>query len=42
MMGWGKWMNDYEILAVIAYFQSLWPPHIKEAYQNKYLYRVRK
>ena len=37
MIGWGTRMTDFEILAVIAYFQSLWPPHIREAYQRKFL-----
>lgn len=40
MQGWAQWMNDYDILAVIAYFQSLWPPGIKEAYTQRYLHRV--
>jgi mono/diheme cytochrome c family protein len=40
MIGWGNHMSDFEIFAVIAYFQSLWPPHIKAAYQQRHLYRV--
>lgn len=40
MIGWGHHMSDFEIFAVIAYFQSLWPPHIKAAYQQRHLYRV--
>jgi hypothetical protein len=40
MIGWDTRMSDFEIVAVIAYFESLWPPHIKAAYQRRYLYRV--
>ena len=40
MIGWGNRMTDFDIFAVIAYFQSLWPSHIKAAYQQRYLYRV--
>jgi mono/diheme cytochrome c family protein len=40
MQGWAQWMNDYDILAVIAYFQSLWPQGIKEAYTQRYLHHV--
>jgi mono/diheme cytochrome c family protein len=40
MVGWGNHMSDFEIFAVIAYFQSLWPPHLKAAYQQRHLYRV--
>ncbi len=40
MKGWAGRMNDFEILAVIAYFQSLWPPRIKDAYRHRYLHRV--
>lgn len=40
MQGWGKQMSDYDILAVIAYFQSLWPAQIKEAYTHRYLHRT--
>jgi mono/diheme cytochrome c family protein len=42
MIGWGNRMTDFDIFAVIAYFQSLWPSHIKAAYQQRHLYRVRK
>jgi mono/diheme cytochrome c family protein len=40
MIGWDTRMSDFDIIAVIAYFQSLWPPHLKAAYQRQYLYRV--
>jgi len=40
MIGWKQRMSDFDIIAVIAYFQSLWPPHLKAAYQRQYLYRV--
>jgi putative ABC transport system substrate-binding protein len=40
MQGWSKSMSDYDMLAVIAYFQSLWPTQIKEAYAHRYLHRV--
>ena len=40
MMGWAGRMNDYEILAVIAYFQSLWPGRIKKGYRQRYLHNV--
>jgi mono/diheme cytochrome c family protein len=40
MIGWGNHMSDFDIFAVIAYFQSLWPVHIKAAYQQRHLYRV--
>ena len=40
MVGWDKRLSDFDMIAVIAYFQSLWPPHIKAAYQRQYLYRV--
>jgi len=40
MIGWGNHMTDFDIFAVIAYFQSLWPSHIKAAYQQRHLYRV--
>ena len=40
MKGWAGRMSDYEMLAVIAYFQSLWPAHIKEGYRQRFLYRV--
>jgi hypothetical protein len=42
MIGWGNRMTDFDIFAVMAYFQSLWPPHLKAAYQQRHLYRVRK
>jgi mono/diheme cytochrome c family protein len=42
MIGWAGRMSDAEIVAVIAYFQSLWPPHIKDAYRQRFLYRVEK
>jgi mono/diheme cytochrome c family protein len=42
MQGWARWMSDYDILAVIAYFQSLWPPRLQEAYRHRYLHRVGK
>lgn len=41
MLGWDKRMSDFEMVAVIAYFQSLWPAHIKAAYQHRHLYRMR-
>jgi putative ABC transport system substrate-binding protein len=40
MRGWAGAMSDYDILAVIAYFQSLWPTRIKAAYTQRYLHRV--
>jgi putative ABC transport system substrate-binding protein len=40
MPSWRVAMSDYDILAVIAYFQSLWPTRIKEAYTHRYLHRV--
>lgn len=40
MKGWAGRMTDYEILAVIAYFQSLWPEHIKNGYRQRYLHQV--
>jgi putative tryptophan/tyrosine transport system substrate-binding protein len=40
MRGWHATMSDYDILAVIAYFQSLWPPRLQEAYTHRYLHRV--
>ncbi len=40
MKAWAGRMNDFEILAVIAHFQSLWPPRIKDAYRHRYLHRV--
>lgn len=40
MIGWVGRMSDVEILAVIAYFQSLWPTHIKDAYRQRFLHRV--
>jgi mono/diheme cytochrome c family protein len=42
MIGWDKRMTDFDIFAVIAYFESLWPPHLKAAYQQRHLYRVGK
>jgi mono/diheme cytochrome c family protein len=41
MVGWAGAMSDYDILAVIAYFQSLWPANIQKAYRHRYLHRVR-
>jgi mono/diheme cytochrome c family protein len=40
MIGWVGRMSDAEIVAVIAYFQSLWPQHIKDAYRQRFLHRV--
>jgi putative ABC transport system substrate-binding protein len=40
MQGWGERMSDYDMLAVIAYFQSLWPLQIQAAYTHRYLHRV--
>ncbi len=40
MIGWAGRMSDAEIVAVIAYFQSLWPQHIKDAYRQRFLHRV--
>ena len=40
MLGWAGRMSDYEILSVIAYFQSLWPEHIKQGYRQRYLHKV--
>jgi len=42
MIGWAGRMSDAEIVAVIAYFQSLWPEHIKDAYRQRFLYRMEK
>ena len=42
MIGWVGRMSDAEIVAVIAYFQSLWPPHIKDAYRQRFLHWVEK
>jgi mono/diheme cytochrome c family protein len=40
MQGWAKWLNEYDIRAVIAHFQSLWSPRFQEAYRHRYLHRV--
>ena len=40
MIGWAGRMSDAEIVAVIAYFQSLWPPHIQDAYRQRFLHRM--
>jgi putative ABC transport system substrate-binding protein len=40
MRGWKGTMSDYDIVAVIAYFQSLWPPRLQQAYTHRYLHRV--
>ncbi len=40
MMGWKGRMNEYDILAVIAYFQSLWPERIRKGYLHRYAFRV--
>jgi mono/diheme cytochrome c family protein len=40
MQGWARWLSDYDILAVIAYFQSLWPPQLQKAYRHRYLHWV--
>ena len=42
MIGWAGRMSDAEIVAVIAYFQSLWPSHIQDAYRQRFLHRVEK
>ena len=36
MVGWKGRLTDYEILSVIAYFQSLWPGPILAAYWSRY------
>ena len=41
MAGWAGRMKDGEIVAVIAYFQSLWPKRIKDAYRERHLHRVK-
>lgn len=40
MRGWKGAMSDYDMVAVIAYVQSLWPPRLQEAYTHRYLHRV--
>lgn len=40
MQGWGQVLSDYDILAVIAYFQYLWPEQIRAAYTQRHLHRV--
>lgn len=40
MISWQGRMSEYEILAVIAYFQSLWPERIRKGYLHRYAFRV--
>ena len=42
MAGWAGRMKDGEIVAVIAFFQSLWPKRIKDAYRERHLRRMDK
>lgn len=40
MAGWAGRMGDYEILAVIAFFQSLWPERIRAGFLERERHRV--
>ena len=40
MAGWRNRLSDWEILAVIAYFQSLWPEHVRRGYRRRYLGQI--
>ena len=40
MKGWAGRLKDEEILAVVAYFQSLWPKRIMDGYRHRYLEQV--